>query len=112
MNRLKLSLSILALMMTSPAFAESTRLVLAVGQNQGLHSEVPLRYAHADARGYVRLLQSQGGVAPRHTIVLTETTPKGLDEGFGASESSRRRPLAMWCFSFITQATATANRCT
>lgn len=68
--------------MTSPAFAESTRLVLAVGQNQGLQSEVPLRYAHADARGYVRLLQSQGGVAPRHTIVLTETTPKGLDEGF------------------------------
>ncbi len=65
------------------AAAESTRLVLAIGQNQGLEGELPLRYAHHDARAYVRVLQSQGGVAPRHTIVLTETTPAELEKGLG-----------------------------
>ena len=57
--------------------------MLAIGQNQGLEGEIPLRYAHDDARAYVRLLQGQGGVAPRHTIVLTEATPSSLKKSLG-----------------------------
>ena len=83
MNRLLLSIVVVIGFGNSVIAGESTRIVLAIGQNEGLEGEIPLRYAHEDARAYVRLLQGQGGVAPRHTIVLTEATPSTLTNSLG-----------------------------
>ena len=83
MSRSLLLLTLIMGFATNAAAGESTRIVLAIGQNEGLEGEIPLRYAHDDARAYVRLLQGQGGVAPRHTIVLTEATPSTLTNSLG-----------------------------
>ena len=49
--------------------------LLAVGANDGLLDEEPLRFAVDDAQRYARTLAKVGGLTPEHTQVLIQPKP-------------------------------------
>ena len=72
------------------AAAEPLRLMLAVGQNEGLANERPLRFAHRDALTYAKTMQELGGIEPVNTVLLEETTVEGLESALHAIQAKAK----------------------
>lgn len=66
--------SVVSLLGALEARAEAYRVALVVGNNQGLPSEIGLRYAEADARRMARVLTDLGGFASNRVEVLLGET--------------------------------------
>lgn len=59
-----------SLLAAGPAVAETARFALVVGNNRGVASDTPLRFAHKDAERVARLLVDLGGFPEENTVLL------------------------------------------
>ena len=73
----------LALALGPAAHAAERRYALVIGENHGLASEVPLRYAESDARRVASTLTSLAGVAPGDLVLITGADAVELRRAFG-----------------------------
>lgn len=70
---------LLALLAASPpAEPGPRRFAIAVGTNQGIGSDAPLRYAERDARSVLSVLGEAGGVRPEDSLLLLGATADEL----------------------------------
>jgi hypothetical protein len=63
-------LALLAVFIAVPAFADTIRLGLFIGNNVGLGPDVPLRYAEKEAQDLAHLFQDMGGLRRERSTVL------------------------------------------
>lgn len=77
--------------LTTPAWAEPTRILVSVGSQRGLAAERPLHFAHTDAGRVRDVLVSQGGVRAGDATVLVEPSRAQL---FTAIDGARARAAA------------------
>ncbi len=63
-------LALMALFIAVPAFADTIRLGLFIGNNVGLGPDVPLRYAEKEAQDLAHLFQDMGGIRRERSTVL------------------------------------------
>jgi len=61
---------LLLLLVAAPAQAETVRLGLFVGNNDGFGEDEPLRHAEREAKDVARIFQDLGGLLPARTVVL------------------------------------------
>jgi hypothetical protein len=79
------------LLAASPAArGDPMRILVAVGHQRGAQGERPLRYPIADAAGLARVMQTLGGVAAEHVVLLDDPGPASLDEGLARAERLAR----------------------
>jgi hypothetical protein len=57
-------------MVAQAAWAEPHRWALAVGENRGLNEDPPLKYAQADARHVLQVLEEVGDVDPQRALLV------------------------------------------
>ena len=68
------------LVSTSLADAQSFREIIAFGNNKGLASEKPLKYAQKDAKKFAELMSKIGDVPDSNVILLQVESSKALSK--------------------------------
>ena len=63
---------LVVMLATSPAWANSVKLLLAVGNNGGDPDDVALRWAHSDAEHFAQVFREVGGLTADNSVVLLE----------------------------------------
>src|SRR5262245_20947596 len=58
----------------APAYADTERFAVVIGDNRGASDEQPLRYAESDAQRFADLLGDIGGVPGENLVVLRGKT--------------------------------------
>lgn len=87
MNRLLAALvALVVVLFARSAAAEPIRLLIAVGNKDGLAAERPLKFADNDAKRVKEVLTSLGGVRNEHAFFLAEPTRAAL---YGAIDKAR-----------------------
>lgn len=76
------------------ALAEPVRILIAVGNNQGLPAERPLKFADADARRVRDVMVSLGGVRPEHAYLLNEPARADFFAAIERAKAEARRHRA------------------
>jgi hypothetical protein len=88
-----LAATLVALFLARPAGAETTRYAVVVGNNIGLASADPLRWAERDAERMAGLLVDLGRVLPENLAVLRGRGPEELRRAFDdVSRRAAERP--------------------
>ena len=79
---------VLALAVTA---APPPRYLVSVGHNEGLPSEMDLRFAERDAVRFASVMQAYGGVAPERTRTLRGPSPSDIEHVLDAVNADVRR---------------------
>jgi hypothetical protein len=82
-----LAVTLVSVLGLGVAKAQTQRLAIVVGNNEGSASRRPLRYAVDDARRMATALQAVGGFRPEDIIILLESDAEALDAALGKIEA-------------------------
>jgi len=81
----------LALLTAATSVAQTVRVAIVVGNNEGAPTHAPLMYAQADAQRIATVLTSVGGFAPEDVDLLLEADADALEAAFGRAEEKLAR---------------------